>query len=219
MKEPSYRGLFWGLALFGTLLDQVTKYGIFRWLYNNGHGDSFTVIPGIFELVAHFSGQRDPGDSWLSPLRTWGGEVQPVVNHGALFGQRLTEWLQHWGLMTQSNPWVDNLLFAVVSVLAAGVIVWWVACRLKGRELALCSSLGLILAGTVGNLYDRLVFGGVRDFLHFHYLQAFDWPVFNIADCCLVCGAFLLLAHAFWSQPQTAGRPASKVAGKEVAEV
>jgi signal peptidase II len=52
----------------------------------------------------------------------------------------------------------------------------------------------LILAGTLGNLYDRLVFDGVRDFLHFYLI---DWPVFNIADCCLVCGAFLLLAQAF----------------------
>jgi signal peptidase II len=200
MKERSYRSLFWVLAVGGTLLDQVTKYGIFAWLYKptTGPGDDCTVIPGIFELVATY---RDG---------------QPVVNHGALFGQRLTEWLQSWGLLSQSQPWVDNLLFSVVSVLAAVVIVYWGACRLKPRELALGASLGLILAGTVGNLYDRLVFGGVRDFLHFHYYQSFDWPVFNVADCCLVCGALLLFAHAFWSQPQTAAAP---VPGKEVAEV
>jgi lipoprotein signal peptidase len=203
MKVPSCRRLFWTLAVLGTALDQVTKYGIFRWLYKptTGPDDGFTVIPGIFELVATY---RD-------------GE--PVVNHGALFGQRLTEWLQHWGLMTQSSPWADNLLFSVVSVVAAAVIVYWGVYRLKPGELLLGSSLGLILAGTVGNLYDRLVFGGVRDFLHFHYYQSFDWPVFNVADCCLVCGAFLLLIHAFWSQPQTAGQPAAPVPGKEVAEV
>jgi lipoprotein signal peptidase len=200
MKEPSFRGVFWGLAVFGTLLDQVTKYGIFSWLY--GREDSFTVIPGIFALEA----RRLPSG-------------EPIVNHGALFGQRLTEWLQHWGLVTQGSPWLDNFLFLVVSVLAAGVIVYWGTFRLKAQELVFGSSLGLILAGTVGNLYDRLVFGGVRDFLHFHYFQSFDWPVFNFADCCLVCGAFLLLAHAFWSQPQTAGRPAAPVSNKEVAEV
>ena len=40
-----------------------------------------------------------------------------------------------------------------------------------------------------------MVFNGVRDFLHWNYL--FDWPVFNVADCCLVCGACLLLLQAF----------------------
>jgi lipoprotein signal peptidase len=201
MKELPNRRLFWSLAVCGTLLDQVTKYGMFRWLYNHGQGDGVTVIPGIFELVATYK------------------DGQPVVNHGALFGQRLTEWLQHWRLVTESSPWLDNLLFLLVSVLAAGVILYWGTFRLKPQEWVLGSSLGLILAGTVGNLYDRLVFGGVRDFLHFHYFQSFDWPVFNFADCCLVCGAFLLLAHAFWSQPQTAGQPAAPVSSKEVAEV
>ena len=57
-----------------------------------------------------------------------------------------------------------------------------------------CGALGLILAGTLGNLYDRLVFNGVRDFLHFFW---FEFPVFNVADCCLVCGAGVLLTHAF----------------------
>ncbi len=56
-------------------------------------------------------------------------------------------------------------------------------------------ALGLILSGTLGNLFDRVVFNGGRDFLYFYWIE---WPVFNVADCCLVCGAFLLLAQAFW---------------------
>jgi lipoprotein signal peptidase len=55
--------------------------------------------------------------------------------------------------------------------------------------------LGLILAGTLGNLYDRILFNGVRDFFHWDYL--YNWPVFNVADCCLVVGAGLLLVQAF----------------------
>ena len=71
----------------------------------------------------------------------------------------------------------------------------------------MCAALGLILAGTLGNLYDRVVFNGVRDFLHWNYL--FDWPVFNVADCCLVCGACLLLLQAFGRQPATKAQPAA----------
>ena len=59
-------------------------------------------------------------------------------------------------------------------------------------------------AGTLGNFYDRVVFNGVRDFLHWNY--RFDWPVFNIADCCLVCGAALLLVQAFLSSPKPSTR-------------
>ena len=47
-------------------------------------------------------------------------------------------------------------------------------------------ALGLILGGTLGNLYDRVVYDGVRDFIDWHY-HDLEWPVFNIADCCLVC--------------------------------
>jgi signal peptidase II len=45
----------------------------------------------------------------------------------------------------------------------------------------------LVTAGAVGNLYDRLVFGFVVDFLHLHH-----WPVFNVADSCITVGAGML---------------------------
>src|SRR5207244_9224832 len=91
-----------------------------------------------------------------------------------------------------------NGLFALISVLAAVAIAYWSTRPTATRDASLCAALGLILGGTLGNLYDRLIFGGVRDFLYFHYIE---WPVFNIADCCLVCGAFLLLAQPTWRHP------------------
>ena len=45
----------------------------------------------------------------------------------------------------------------------------------------------LVTAGAVGNLYDRLLFGFVVDFLHLHH-----WPVFNVADSCITIGAGML---------------------------
>jgi signal peptidase II len=48
-------------------------------------------------------------------------------------------------------------------------------------------ALGLILAGALGNLIDRVIFGYVIDFLDFQV-----WPVFNLADSAITVGAVLL---------------------------
>jgi lipoprotein signal peptidase len=197
MAERSYRKLFGGLAAAGLVLDQVTKYGVFRWLYNGGAGDQREVVPGAFDLLARFTRESGGG-----PLRTWSGEMMPEVNHGALFGILS----QHVGLA--------NALFAAISLAAAVAITWWSSRPSARRELGLSAALGLILAGTLGNLFDRLVFGGVRDFMHLHY-QSFDWPVFNFADCCLVLGAFLLLGQAFFGKsavPSPATAPRQEMA-------
>jgi len=52
--------------------------------------------------------------------------------------------------------------------------------------------LGFALGGTLGNFVDRVRFGWVRDFLDFYY-----WPVFNLADMAIVCGAGLILLVLF----------------------
>jgi signal peptidase II len=124
------------------------------------------------------------------------------VNPGALFGLRLG--------VADDSVWLANTVFAVVSILAAIAITYWSLCPSTGRDRFLCAALGLILGGTLGNLYDRLVFHGVRDFLHFYW---FEFPVFNIADSCLVCGAFLLLVQAFVSHP---AKPDREPAGEAV---
>src|SRR5205085_3171908 len=98
-----------------------------------------------------------------------------------------------------------NWFFAAVSVLAAVAILIWAWRPTTGRDRLLCTALGLILGGTIGNLFDRVVFGGVRDFLYFYWIE---WPVFNVADCCLVCGAILLLAQALFAKPAAKDAPA-----------
>src|SRR5262249_31613846 len=92
-----------------------------------------------------------------------------------------------------------NRLFAIISVVAAAAILYWATRDGTARDWTLSAALGLILAGTLGNLYDRVVFDGVRDFIHMHW-YGYEWPVFNVADSCLVCGAILLLTQAMFSR-------------------
>lgn len=127
----------------------------------------------------------------------WQGYVgiETTLNSGALFGAGAG----YGGL------------FALLSIVAALVIIYWIFARDGARDLLLTVALGLILGGIGGNLYDRLGFwhppgapgqwrNEVRDWILLRY-GSYTWPNFNIADCLLVCGAALLMWHAY-RQPQ-----------------
>ena len=78
-------------------------------------------------------------------------------------------------------------LFVAAAVIM--VVVLAVAGR-RDRSLVSATALGLVLGGALGNLVDRLVRhhgGAVIDFIDFRW-----WPVFNVADSCIVVGAILL---------------------------
>jgi signal peptidase II len=85
---------------------------------------------------------------------------------------------------------VRNLLigFSVVAVVVVLLLIWKM-----GRSITLTSvALALILGGAVGNLYDRIRFAYVVDFLEVHIVH-YHWPDFNVADSAIVVGACLLL--------------------------
>jgi signal peptidase II len=177
------------MALVGLAADQASKYIVFAKLYAGDH--RYEVVPGYFDLCVLYTGKADAGDQPLSFLRTISTDRLPHVNRGALFGIGNAEDGPGW-----------NTFFACISVAAAIFIVFWVSRPAVAQDRFLCLALGLILAGTLGNLYDRIVFGGVRDFLHCYYGERV-WPDFNIADCCLVCGACTLLVHSFFVSEKT----------------
>ena len=178
----SYRWLALLLAVAGLATDQATKYGMFRGLSDGTGRGEHDVVPGWFKFTAEYNPTEPHADGVLGALQLANGPVMPRVNYGALFG------------LGGEHTSTANLAFAGVSFLAALGIVVWLTRSGTRADGWLSAALGLILGGTVGNLYDRLVFGGVRDFLYFYKI---DWPVFNVADCCLVVGAGMLLVHAF----------------------
>jgi signal peptidase II len=86
-------------------------------------------------------------------------------------------------------------LFLVASIVVAiGLVVYVV--RNPGNPW-MDSVLGLIMGGTLGNGYDRIVNGTVTDFINFHF-----WPVFNVADSAISIGVVLLIAGYFLRKPK-----------------
>ncbi len=81
----------------------------------------------------------------------------------------------------------------VFVLLAAAVCVYVYIYMKKEQTTALMRwTLTMIMAGSVGNMIDRIVSGKVVDFLNF-YIFGYDFPVFNIADCALTIGTIILV--------------------------
>ena len=111
-------------------------------------------------------------------------ELQTNYNRGAL-----------WGFMHKVPH--SSLIFAMLSIIAAiGIVIWLFRLR-AAVDRGLTIALALIMAGALGNCYDRLVLGQVRDFVHF-YVDAvnFNCAIFNFADNFLVIGAVVLVLLA-----------------------
>ena len=65
-------------------------------------------------------------------------------------------------------------------------------------------STSLLFAGILGNLIDRIVFGYVKDYLHFNFF-GYSYPIFNLADVFIVCGAILLI-WIIWKEEKKDGK-------------
>jgi len=82
----------------------------------------------------------------------------------------------------------------LIPVVVVAIIIYF----LLRRNLAFSEklALSLILGGAVGNLYDRIVYGKVIDFVDFH-LGNYHWPAFNVADVAVFVGTLILLSGYF----------------------
>ena len=96
-----------------------------------------------------------------------------------------------FGLFAESSPeWRSVVLigFSAVALVALTVMLWRVS-RVDGVT---ATALSLILGGALGNVFDRVMWGKVTDFLLF-YIGQYQWPAFNAADSAIVIGSGLLL--------------------------
>lgn len=86
----------------------------------------------------------------------------------------------------------QTVLFIAISAIAAAIFVYLLLSKkfFTNKFLKVC--LGLILGGTVGNMIDRIVFSGVRDFIYFKFV---NFAIFNIADAAIVIAVFVICIY------------------------
>jgi len=193
----------WALALGA---DLWSKHAAFATVA----GDPIILAPR--EVVADPS-YRLPWHSGIRVLSPDLLDFHLVVNHGAVFG------------IGQNARGMFIVLTAVAVSVGLFLFAFWTRARSTAAHIA----LGLVLAGGIGNLYDRITFGAVRDFLHMLPRRDLpfnlSWPggsreifpwVFNIADVVLLIGMAILILQSI--RADAAARAASKAARSTAAQ-
>lgn len=102
------------------------------------------------------------------------------VNSGIAFGI----------LSEPASRWISVLLIASSAAVIV-LLVWLLVVGWAGGPWCQ-AGLALIAGGAAGNLLDRVLHGGVTDFLELR-AGSFAWPAFNLADAAITIGAFLVI--------------------------
>jgi signal peptidase II len=128
--------------------------------------------------------------TWVSHHVEYGGAI-PVIDHVL----RITHWTNEGAAFslfayTARPDVVRWVLVCFASLAAIGVLIALVL--LGSRITATTVALALVLAGALGNVHDRVLYGSVVDFIEVH-IFGYHWPDFNVADSAVVTGACLLV--------------------------
>ena len=90
-----------------------------------------------------------------------------------------------------SNFEYSKIIFSVIVAIILVIMLVWLY---RNRDIFLSIAIAFIIGGAIGNLFDRIKYGAVADFLDFH-LASYHWPAFNIADSFVFIGVAMLLVE------------------------
>ena len=82
-------------------------------------------------------------------------------------------------------------LLVALALLAISAMFFYTI-RTLGKTMTASVAMGLVLGGAFANLTDRIIRGGVVDFIHMHWGETLDWPTFNLADVTITIGSIIL---------------------------
>lgn len=112
-------------------------------------------------------------------------EILPVLNFTLLYNPGAA-----FSFLADQSGWQRWFFTAIKLVVSVMLIVWII--RLPRTLRWLPAALALILGGALGNLFDRVLFGHVIDFISVHWQNAY-FPAFNIADSAISIGAMMMV--------------------------
>ena len=98
-----------------------------------------------------------------------------------------------FSFLSDQGGWQRYFLIAI-SLLAVLYIPWLI--NQYKKNILIVIGLLLILGGAIGNLYDRISYGYVIDFVYLHIAE-FYWPAFNVADSAISLGVLLFLYGSY----------------------
>ena len=132
----------------------------------------------------------DQWTKWLAETKLTFHEPVPVIepflnwtlayNYGAAFS-----------FLADAGGWQKWFFSGLALVMSLFLIVYLIKAPRKATLLSF--GLALVLGGAVGNLIDRLLHGHVIDFIHVHYANVWDYPIFNVADMGISVGVVLIV--------------------------
>ena len=144
-----------------------------RWLW-------LTLAIVAADRATKFAVERLTGEGFRQPIVPNFADLVHSVNSGIAFG-----------IFSQSaSRWISFLL-VLSSAAVIALLVWLLSAGCAGR-IESQIGIALIAGGAAGNLLDRLLHGGVTDFLELH-AGNFRWPAFNLADSAITAGAALII--------------------------
>src|SRR6201996_1748773 len=120
--------------------------------------------------------------------------VLPVLNLTMVWNRGVT-----FGLLNGLGSW-GHVILAGVALAVVVALGFWLR-RAESRAVAI--AIGAVAGGAVGNVIDRVRFGGVVDFIHAHVDTPwgdYSWYVFNVADAAIVCGVAVLVLESLFSK-------------------
>ncbi len=111
--------------------------------------------------------------------------IAHIRNRGAAFG------------ILEGQRW----FFVLITIVVVSVIAWYLHRSYRNGRVLMLVALGMILGGALGNFLDRSIYGEVVDFLQFNF-GSYTFPLFNVADCGIVCGVALIILDTLLTPKQ-----------------
>jgi signal peptidase II len=107
-----------------------------------------------------------------------------------------------FSILEDLSPTIRRPVLTIAQLLSTLLVT---ALLIAARKKSFITLLPLlfVLGGAFGNALDRLRYGYVVDFIHFHIENKFSWPVFNVADVLIALGVGLFLLQSFVNRQET----------------